>query len=312
MIYKRVFCLLVFSFLIFSYSLAAGPGSAALSEDEKESDQQIGDFSLAGYGEKGKKTWDLFGKEANIFEDVVKLKDLTGNLYGNQAVKLTADKGDFNKTTGTIHVEKNVTITTSQGARLTTDSLDWDRVNSSISTKAYVNISKDNLFTRAKGAYGETALNKMSLEKDVLVEILPPNDPSKPGEVDNSKSVIITCDGPLDIDYAKNVAVFNNNVKVDRQDSQIYSDTMEIYFSSDKKKAQENSEKDPMADSMFANTSIDKIIAKGNVKTVREKNITYSREAVYSGQDKKLALSGRPQLLIYSTGDMPAFDQAQN
>ncbi|MDD4899289.1 MAG: LPS export ABC transporter periplasmic protein LptC [Candidatus Omnitrophica bacterium] len=312
MIYKKVFCLLVFFFLVFSCSWAAGPGSAALSDDEKESDQQIGDFSLAGYGEKGKKTWDLFGKEANIFEDVVKLKDLTGNLYGNQSVKLTADKGDFNKTNGKIHVEKNVTISTSQGVRLTTDSLDWDRVNSSISTKAYVNISKDNLFTRAKGAYGETALNKMNLEKDVLVEILSPKDPNKPEEIDNSKSVIITCDGPLEIDYAKNVAVFNNNVKVDRQDSQIYSDTMEIYFSSDKKKAPENSVKDPMADSMFANTSIDKIIAKGNVKTVREKNITYSREAVYSGQDKKLALSGRPQLLIYSTSDMPAFEQAQD
>ncbi|MDD2752073.1 MAG: LPS export ABC transporter periplasmic protein LptC [Candidatus Omnitrophica bacterium] len=310
MICKKFFFIFLLFSLIIPYSMAAGQNSPDLSQDEKESDQQIGDFSLAGYGEKGKKTWDLFGKEANIFEDVVKLKDLTGNLYGAaETVKLTADKGDFNKATGKIHVEKNVTITTSSGARLTTDSLDWDRVNSVISTKAYVNIKKENLFTRAKGAYGETGLNKMSLEKDVLVEILPQQDAKNPGAVDQSESVVITCDGPLAIDYAKNMAVFNNNVRVDREDSQIYSDTMEVYFSSGKNKAEQKTVAGDAQNSMFANTSIDKIIAKGNVKTVRDKNITYSREAIYTGQDKKLALSGRPQLLIYSTEGVSAITQ---
>ncbi|MDD5594863.1 MAG: LPS export ABC transporter periplasmic protein LptC [Candidatus Omnitrophica bacterium] len=311
MILKKVFCTSFFLLAIIPCLYAAGQNSPALSQDEMESDQQIGDFSLAGYGEKGKKTWDLFGKEANIFDNVVKLKTLTGNLYGAQSVKLTADKGDFDKVSGKIHVEKNVVLTTAEGARLTTNSLDWDRVNSVISSKDYVNISKDNLFTRAKGAYGETSLNKMSLEKDVLVEIFPQEDPKNPGVVDQSQKVVIICDGPLEIDYAKNVAVFNNNVKVDREDSQIYSDTMEIYFSSDKNKAKvENVDPNTPA-SLFAGTSINKIIAKGNVKTVRDKNITYSQEAIYQGEEKKLVLSGRPQLLIYSTGDMSAITKAQ-
>ena len=50
---------------------------------------------------------------------MVKLNDVIGNLYGKEEdIKLTADKGDFNKTNAKIHLEKNVVITTSKGARL--------------------------------------------------------------------------------------------------------------------------------------------------------------------------------------------------
>jgi len=37
----------------------------------QESDQQISDFSLSGYGDKGKKSWDISGKSADIFTEVV-------------------------------------------------------------------------------------------------------------------------------------------------------------------------------------------------------------------------------------------------
>ena len=56
------------SILIFVFINLVTP---VLSAEEKkpqiDSDQQISDFSLAGYGEKGKKTWDLSGKSADIF-----------------------------------------------------------------------------------------------------------------------------------------------------------------------------------------------------------------------------------------------------
>jgi len=95
---------------------------------QQESDQQISDFSLAGYGEKGTKSWDLSGKSADIFDNTVKLKDVVGNLYGKEEdVNLTAARGDFDKQDGRVHLEQDVVITTSSGARLTTDSLDWDR-----------------------------------------------------------------------------------------------------------------------------------------------------------------------------------------
>jgi len=272
-----------------------------------DSDQQIGDFSLAGYGERGKKTWDLSGETADIFENTVKLKDLVGNLYGEEEdVRLTAKKGDFNRANGRIHVEKDVVITTSSGARLTTDSLDWDRGNSVVSTDDIVKITRQNLFTRGRGARGEMGLGKMNLEEDVLVEFTPEVEGKAAGDSSPAQKIVITCDGPLEIDYQKNVAIFNNNVKVDREDSQIYSEIMELYFSS--KESQEEPE-DATGDPMLMGNQIDKMIAKHNVKTVRGDNVTYSQEAVYSVADNKVILSGRPKLLIYSTDDFQAIGQ---
>ena len=81
------------------------------------------------------------------------------------------------------------------------------------------------------GATGKPALSKVSLEKEVKVQILPAKEKDKDKEsAAGADKVIITCDGPLSIDYEKNFATFNNNVKVDRQDSQIYSDRMDVYF----------------------------------------------------------------------------------
>lgn len=271
--------------------------SFADNQPTSDSDQQINDFSLSGYGDKGKKTWDIAGKSADIFSDIIKLKDITGNLYGNDNIKLTADRGDFNKAKGNIHLEEDVVITTSSGAKLTTDSLDWDRKNNIVATKDKVNIIRDNMITQAQGAIGHPGLNKVNLEKDVTVEILPDKEKNNPESTGNEK-IVITCDGPLAIDYEKNFATFNDNVKVDRQDSQIYSDKMDVYFS----KNTDKQDKDPT----IMNSKIDKIVARGNVKIVRGENISYSDEAVYSGLDKKITLLGRPKLIIYSTEEMNA------
>lgn len=266
----------------------------------EDADQQISEFSLAGFGEKGKKAWDLRGESADIFDNIIKLKDLVGNMYGEKEdVKLTADKGDFDKTNGKIHVEQNVVITTSSGARLVTDSLDWDRVNEVVSTKDIVNIKKETMNTTARGALGRPNLNQMTLQKEVTVRINPQT-PAKEEVVSTDNTTTITCAGPLEIDYEKNIATFKNNVKVDREDSQIYSDIMDVYFGSQKK---DNSSEPDNKAPLLLGTSIDKIVAHGNVKTIRGENITYSEEAVYTALDKKVTLAGRPRLIIYSTED---------
>ena len=127
--YKKI--ILIFGFLFFAYvHLVAAEVEEIkppliVKAASSESDQQIGDFSLSGFGDKGKKSWDLAGKSADIFTEEVKLKDVDGNLYGkDENVNLTAKQGDFNKKDGKVHLEKDVVITTSGGARLTTDSMD--------------------------------------------------------------------------------------------------------------------------------------------------------------------------------------------
>jgi len=284
---KRI--VLFFAFLSFvSVSFAA--------TQAKESDQQIGDFSLSGFGDKGKKAWDLSGKRADIFNEVVKLKEVVGNHYAdNDSLKLTADNGDFNKNSGVVHLENNVVITSSSGAKLTTNSLDWDRKKQIISTLDKVNIQKLDMFLSGVGAVGATALNQVELEKDVRLDIQPLD------KLKNKKEKItITCDGPLEVDYEKNIAIFNNNVKVEKPDLTIYSDKMLVYFTPKQEDAKGTQESLAMA------SSIDKIVARGNVRILRGENTSFSQEAIYSAADKRMVLTGRPQITIYQTEKMNA------
>lgn len=271
----------------------------------KESDQQIGDFSLAGYADKGKKSWDIAGKSADIFDDVVKLQEVEGNLYGEKEdIKLVADKGDFDKTQGKVHLEQNVVITTTAGAKLTTDSLDWDRRNQLVTTEDKVNISRDNMTTTATGAVGEPNLNKIKLEKDVRVDIKP--QPQGEGIKPQENKIMITCDGPLEIDYAKNVATFKNNVKVDTQDNQIYSDLMDVYFNASGAQGEQAKQEELAQQQALMGAKIDKIVARGNVKIIKGENVSYSDEATYTAADKKIILTGKPKLVIFSTEDLSA------
>ena len=282
--------------------------SSAYAKDEQPGDgsgQQINGFSLSGYGERGKKSWDLSGKTANIFNDLVKMDKVVGNMYGPQDnINLTSDKGDFNKAEGKVHLQDNVVITTTSGARLTTNSLDWDRKAQFVSTKDPVNIQKDNTTVVAIGASGQTNLKKVALEKDVRLDIdQAGKDKSAPPDPKNK--IIITCDGPLEIDYDKNIAVFENNVKVERPDSVIYSDRMDVFFLPGKKSEGKDKEGGGSFGAM-GGSKIDRIVARGNVKVVRGQNTSFSQEAVYSAQDQKLILSGRPKLVIYSAEDLNA------
>ena len=293
--------ILICGFVIFSLNISYAKDDLP----NTDSGQQINDFSLSGYGERGKKSWDVSGKTADILNDVIKMDKVVGNMYGVQDnIKLTSDRGEFNKAEGKVHLQDNVVVTTTSGAKLTTDSLDWDRKNEFVSTKDLVNIQKDNMTVVATGATGQTNLKKVALNKDVRLDInqagkdkLAPPDPKN--------KIIITCDGPLQIDYEKNLAVFENNVKVERPDSVIYSDRMEVYFITGKKSEVKDKEGQKAAEPMSGG-KIDKIVALGNVKVVRGENTSFSQKAVYSAVDQKLILSGRPKLVIYSTEGLNA------
>jgi len=51
---------------------------------------------------------------------------------------------------------------------------------------------------------------------------------------------------------------------------------------------------------------VNKIVALGNVRIIRGDNISYSREAIYTAIDKKITLTGRPQIIIYQTENADA------
>jgi LPS export ABC transporter protein LptC len=288
--------------------LTAGVLAFAETAPLVTSEQQMNDFSLAGYGDRGEKNWELSGKTADINPESVKLDKVVGNLYDPQDnIQLTAEKGDFNKESGTVHLKDNVVITTASGAVLTTDSLEWDRKNQVVATDDTVNIQKDNVAIQAQGAQGQTDLKTVQLKRDVKVDINPEPANAKAGGGLQDK-VMISCDGPVEINYEKNIAVLKNNVKVERPDSIIYSDAMDVYFfSDDAKTAQKGTQvSDASASGILQTTGlfgskIDKIVARGNVRVVRGDNVSYSDEATYSAQNRTIMLSGKPKLVITST-----------
>lgn len=257
------------------------PSSAINGEDSREVDQEMHEFRLSSFSDKGKKGWEVKGSCANIFTDTVFLDDITANMYGDtDSMVLVADKGRYDKKDSRIHLEKDVVATTGSGARLATDSLDWLQNQQLVRTDDKVVIDKENMLTTAWGLRAKPDLNKVRLIKDVKVDI----NEQKP-DSDLKNLTTITCDGPLEVDYKKEVAIFNKNVVVNNIDGEIYSDRMLVYFD-------------------FKNKKLVKIVARGNVKILKEGNTSYSQKAVYLPNEKTLVLTGRPKIIMYSEDSM--------
>jgi len=169
--------LLVPSTLVFAVSLAISTVVLfkVYAADAPEDSQEMSDFSLSGFSEKGAKAWDVKGRSADIGSEIIKLYDIISNFYGEEeTIHLTAKNGNFNRREGNIHLEDNVVVTTSSGTRLLTDALDWDRKRQVIETAQPVKVYKGDMTVTGIGAKGFPDLNKLNLEKDVAVNIEEP------------------------------------------------------------------------------------------------------------------------------------------
>ncbi len=238
------------------------------------------DFNLAGYGARGEKTWDVQGASMDMVGDDVKINDITAHLYGDKEdMVLTADEGNFDRQSGVMHLNKNVRAVTDSGARMDTDSLDWSQKEQKVSTPDKAKIEKENITATGEGVVAHPDFKVATFEKNVVMTM---DEAKKPVE-SGAGRMTITCDGPMTLDYHKNVAVFEKNVKVEGDTSQgtMISDKMTVTFSTETKQ-------------------IDKINAEGHVKIIREENVSESDSAVFTAADKKLILTGRPKLVLYA------------
>lgn len=249
--------------------------SASAVEDKKEADEKILGFELNNFDEKNNKTWDLRGDTLEMFGEVIQLTQVNANVYGEKDnMNVVADTGTYNRGEGKVHLEDNVVMTSESGAKVMTDTLDWFQKDQLVTTEDKVNISRGTMEAEGVGAVGKPDLKQLSLKKDVQVDIDPQD------ENDPTRKVTITCDGPLDIDYVKGEAIFNNNVEAVDSDRQLFADKMTGYFDQETKQ-------------------IVKVVCEGNVKIVRAENIAYSQRAIYDANTQQISLIGRPKLIIY-------------
>ena len=224
----------------------------------------------------------------------IKLTDVLGHVFGKEMdMSIVADEGSLNRIDNNVHLEKNVRATTEDGATLRTDYLDWDAHNQKLTSDAPVWIERRQMQAAGTGMVAQPALNLVELKKDVTVKISI-EEKSNQG-LAPAVPTIITCDGPLEVEYEKNLAVFYENVKVKDGRGEIFADKMDVYFTT-----QSDGNKQVAG---MQGLGIDKVVAVGEVEIHHGDNISYSRKAVYDTATGKLTLTGRPKLIIYSTED---------
>lgn len=242
----------------------------AAGEEELPAGEKVKVFSIAGFSDAGKKTWEMHGKSADIFSDVIDLFDINADSYGDKVkVNLKADKGVFNRRTNDIKLTSNVIIVTDEGTSLNTDTLNWDAKEGIVYTDKKVFIQRKEMDVTGTGALSRHTLKLAQLEHDISVDLKNP-------------PAVITCDGPLEIDYDKNIAYFNNNVKVVDKETTIKTDKATAYFEPKKK-------------------ALKMVFCQGNVIIERGEDITYAEQLTYLPGEGRLKLEGRPKIVIRET-----------
>jgi len=102
---------------------------------------------------------------------------------------------------------------------------------------------------------------------------------------------VITCDGPLVVDYDKNVARFHDNVVAEDQRGKLRADVMDVYYSKTTRR-------------------VSKIVATGNVVVDNpDGNQTYSDNVIYLAEEGRIILGGDAEAL-YKEGSKSLADES--
>lgn len=236
------------------------------------SQQKIEDFYFSNYGENGDKSWEVEGREAMVFDSRVEIDDMNATYYGKEKkVAVSAEKGTLTKPEMDTYLEKNVRVRSDDGATLFTESLNWARASNEIATEDEVVLRNGEFTVEAEGLKSRNTLKQVDFEKKVKVNL---------AGNEERRTITIECDGPLEVDFQTGNAVFYNKVSVDSEQGRMFSDKTTVFFDKDKK-------------------TVIKIVAEGDVKMIRDENVTFAEKAVYIEQEQKLFLEGSPRLILF-------------
>lgn len=252
----------------------------------KEQDQshRIYSFSFSKYTTSGDKEIEIEGDAADVFTRSVVLKNVIAKAYAEESpVTITADEGTVDKTTSKIRLDKNVVATTENGTRLLTETLDILPTRKVLETAVEAEVKKDNISIEGTGAQGDSRLKKVKFKKKVTVIVKNP-------EAESKTPTVITCDGPLVVDYDKNIARFHDNVVAEDQRGKLRADIMDVYYNKDSRR-------------------VSKIVAMGNVIVENpDGNQTFSDNVIYLAEEGRIILGGDAEA-FYKEGSKSVSDK---
>lgn len=251
-------------------------GPVVTEQGEEKPGHKVYVFSFTKYTPAGDKEIEIEGDSADIFAKTVNLLNVVAKAYAQEVpVTITADKGSYDKARNKVHLNENVIATTEDGTRLLTEELDIHPSDSRMETEVQAEVKKDNINIEGKGAEGDSKLKKVKFKKNVTVVIKDDGGDAEQGPT------VITCDGPLDIDYDRNIAYFQNNVVAEDDRGTLIADRMDVYYSK-------------------MNKRVAKIIAIGNVIIENpDGNTTYSDNVIYLAEEGRIILGGDTEALYY-------------
>lgn len=234
--------------------------------------EKIKDFYISNYNQDGSPDWEVKGKEAFVHDKHVDIDDMEAKYYSkDDTISIKSNKAKLDKDKMDVYLNDNVRVESKDGVKLQTEVLNWERTNNKINTAEWVQVEKDSFQIKAKGLDGDTQFEKVDFQKEIEMQI-----PDKEGK----EFTVITCRGPLEIEYNKGTAVFNDSVIVENKEGKLYADTATVFFDMEKKK-------------------MTKMVAEGNVRILRGENITFAKKATYFGDDGKIILEGQPRLIYF-------------
>lgn len=260
----------------------AGRKAALSGSPKKEATHKVFSFSFAKYTPEGQKEIEIEGDSADILSTTVYLSNVVAKAYAEEVpVTMTADKGNYDKTRNKVHLHENVVATTADGARLLTEELDIHPAEKMMETQVEVQVKKDNINIEGVGAQGDSQLKRVKFKKNVTVIIQTAEAAVSGAAQAEGGPTVITCDGPLVIDYSKNIAHFKDNVAAEDRRGKLTADVMDVYYNK-------------------LSRRVSKIVALGNVVIENpDGNKTFSDSVIYLADEGRIILGGDTEALYY-------------
>lgn len=246
-----------------------GNPAAAVTPGLQPGGDVVSTFTLVGHTQTGRKKWEVQGETADLMSEKVNLSPVSATSFGNVDVHLTAQKGQFDRSSENVHLEGDVVVTTTDGARLTAESLDWVQATETGTTPDRVVVTRPGMTVTGTGGVGYPKLKEVRLEKEIVVVL---EDPKK-------GRTVITCDGPMEVDYGANKARFWRNVRVEDAKGFILADRMDVAL-------------DPRTN------QVEKAVFWGHVEIHQEGRVATANRANYWQPQGRIQLMGHPKLVM--------------
>ena len=256
-----------FLFLSVAGCSKISPKRAATASQAASSKDAISIFTLEGHDDSGRRKWQVRGQSADILSEMVHLSPVAATSYGQTQVDLKAQKGDYQKASQDIYLKKQVVVTSSDGMRLTTDSLRWLAKQETAITPDWVTVTQAGMKITGRGAKAFPNRKFIRLERRVKLIL--------DGERGRT---VITCDGPMEVDYGRRKARFWRSVVVRDAKGMIQADRMDV--------------------TLTPANQVEKAAFWGHVKINHGPQSAFANRANYWQPQGRTSLIGHPKLVM--------------